>query len=95
MNNVHICVSISDIIATYFDSTLAQDCSQDSECDINASCVDTGLKKKLSNGKNWRVTRCACKPGFVGNGITCANAQTGRLKNKVLTKTLVMKRNSI
>lgn len=54
-----------------------QDCSEDSECDTNARCVDTGVRKTLSKGKTWKVHRCACKTGYVGNGITCANARTG------------------
>jgi len=54
-----------------------QDCSEDSECDVNAMCVETGLKKQLSKGKVWNVKRCKCKPGYVGNGITCADEKSG------------------
>jgi len=58
-----------------------QDCSQwpndNSECNVNADCVDTGITKEVRKGKIWNVHRCACKPGFVGNGITCANETTG------------------
>jgi len=54
-----------------------QDCGEDSECDINARCVATGYKKPLGPGKIWNVKRCACKSGYVGNGITCANENNG------------------
>jgi len=54
-----------------------QDCSEDSECDINAMCVDAWMKKALSKDKVWSVKRCKCKPGYVGNGITCADEKTG------------------
>jgi len=55
-----------------------QDCNKrGSECDINADCLDTGIKKEISRGNIWSVHRCACKDGFVGNGITCADETTG------------------
>ena len=44
----------------------------------------------MSKGKTWKVHRCACKTGYVGNGITCANARTGRFRSKTLAKILVM-----
>ena len=57
---------------------LVQDCNrQGNECDENAECVDTGVKKQIARGKVWKVHRCACKTGFVGNGITCADENTG------------------
>ena len=59
---------------------VVQDCNKrGSECDINADCLDTGIKKEISRGNIWSVHRCACKDGFVGNGITCADETTGNL----------------
>ena len=43
-------------------------------------CVDAWMKKTLSKDKVWSVKRCKCKPGYVGNGITCADEKTGTHK---------------
>jgi len=67
-----------------------QDCNNaNSECDVNAKCLDTGIKKGIRNGKVWSVHRCACNAGYVGNGLTCASEQTGLVTKpgvKVTTK---------
>jgi len=56
-----------------------QDCRiSPSPCDVNANCVNTKRKTKGQYGGN--AYRCACKPGYVGNGITCANEKTGKLE---------------
>ena len=53
-----------------------QDCRiPPSYCDVNAKCVSTGRKLKGSYGK--KAYRCACKHGFIGNGITCVDARSG------------------
>jgi len=55
-----------------------QDCRiPPSFCDVNAECVNTGRKIKGKFGR--KAYRCACKPGFVGNGITCADARSGTI----------------
>ena len=48
------------------------DCRNNQDlCDVNADCVNTGLKIQGS----WYHWTCACKPGYIGNGITCVNAE--------------------
>jgi len=55
-----------------------QDCRiPPSYCDVNAKCVSTGRKLKGSFGKV--AYRCACKKGFIGNGITCVDVRSGEL----------------
>ena len=41
------------------------------------------MKKPLGPGKIWNVKRCACKSGYVGNGITCANENNGKNESYV------------
>lgn len=56
-----------------------QDCRlSPSPCDVNAECVNTGRKTKGQYG--GYAYRCACKKGFIGNGIHCANEKTGVLE---------------
>jgi len=56
-----------------------QDCRiSPSPCDTNAKCINTGRKTKGQYG--GYAYRCACKSGYVGNGITCVNAKTGKLE---------------
>ena len=58
--------------------SIVQDCRiSPSPCDVNANCVNTKRKTKGQYGGN--AYRCACKPGYVGNGITCANEKTGNI----------------
>ena len=53
-----------------------QDCRlSPSYCDVNAVCVDT--KRKIKGIYGGKAYRCACKQGFIGNGITCADAASG------------------
>ena len=41
-------------------------------CDANAECVNSGLKIQGS----WYYWTCACKQGYIGNGVTCVDAET-------------------
>ena len=62
---------------TFLKILLALDCRLNPNfCDPNASCVNT---KKKTGGKygGW-VHRCACKNGYVGNGIICVEMSSGR-----------------
>ena len=45
---------------------------------MNAECIDTERAKEVTKGNIWPIHRCACKAGFVGNGIVCANETTGK-----------------
>ena len=64
---------------SYFDIFAGQDCRNFPElCDPNASCVNTG--KKVF--KDWTRWSCACNPGYIGNGITCVQENTGLLSQK-------------
>jgi len=56
-----------------------QDCRlSPSYCDVNAVCVDT--KRKIKGIYGGKAYRCACKQGFIGNGITCADAASGTIE---------------
>ena len=62
----------------------SQDCRlRPNTCHKDATCVSTGetIDRCKNNQKNcWHFHRCACNPGFVGNGIFCADA-SGDLSN--------------
>jgi len=56
-----------------------QDCRlPPSYCGVNAACVNT--YRKIPNNYGGYAYRCACKSGFIGNGITCANATSGEIE---------------
>jgi len=49
-------------------------------CDPNARCVNT--RKKTGRKYGGWVHRCACKNGYVGNGITCVEMSSGQVTVK-------------
>jgi len=58
--------------------SVPQDCRLNPEhCDPNADCIDTNHMEQMMGNHKYRVFRCACKPGFIGNGIQCINEATG------------------
>ena len=54
-------------------------------CHPNASCKTFQFQRMKISKDNWGFTdatinRCVCDSGFIGNGVTCANATTGKCK---------------
>lgn len=68
---------------TYDDYCKSQDCMEFPEaCHPNASCKTFQFQRMKISKDNWGFTdatinRCVCDSGFIGNGVTCANATTG------------------
>jgi len=68
---------------TFSDYCKTQDCLVFPEaCHPKASCKEFHYKRVKIGKKEWgftddTVNRCVCDPGFIGNGVTCANATTG------------------
>lgn len=62
----------------------SQDCRNNPElCGPNASCVDT--QKKLYD--DWSRWSCACNPGFIGNGLTCVEKESGLILPEIREET--------